>query len=65
MATEPILITAATGTADEHRSRISRCLADASDYWALTKPEVNFLIVICGAVGFYLGSRTFASKLGV
>ena len=60
MATEPILITitAATGTADEHRSRISRCLADASDYWALTKPEVNFLIVICSAVGFYLGSRT-------
>jgi len=58
MATEPILVIAATGTADEHRSLISRCLADASDYWALTKPEVNFLIVICSAVGFYLGSRT-------
>jgi hypothetical protein len=35
MATEPTLITNATGTADEHRSLISRCLADASDYWAL------------------------------
>jgi heme o synthase len=26
------------------------------DYWALTKPEVNFLIVIATAAGFYLGS---------
>src|SRR5258707_5742348 len=25
-----------------------------SDYWALTKPEVNFLILITTAVGFYL-----------
>src|SRR6266850_2525865 len=26
-----------------------------SDYWALTKPEVNFLILITTGVGFYLG----------
>src|SRR5712672_1418768 len=26
-----------------------------SDYWALTKPEVNFLILIATGVGFYLG----------
>src|SRR5215468_1476112 len=26
-----------------------------SDYWALTKPEVNFLIVITTFAGFYLG----------
>ena len=26
-----------------------------SDYWALTKPEVNFLILITTSVGFYLG----------
>src|SRR5689334_9520751 len=25
-----------------------------SDYWALTKPEVNFLILITTGVGFYL-----------
>ena len=35
-----------------------------SDYWALTKPEVNFLILITTAVGFYLGcsneARTFS-----
>jgi heme o synthase len=27
-----------------------------SDYWALTKPEVNFLILIATFVGFYLAS---------
>jgi heme o synthase len=27
-----------------------------SDYWALTKPEVNFLILITSFVGFYLAS---------
>src|SRR5277367_6849225 len=26
-----------------------------SDYWALTKPEVNFLILITTFAGFYLG----------
>jgi len=27
-----------------------------SDYWALTKPEVNFLILITTFVGFYVAS---------
>src|SRR6266550_2816273 len=35
-----------------------------SDYWALTKPEVNFLILITTGVGFYLAcgneARTFS-----
>src|SRR5882672_10270326 len=31
-----------------------------SDYWALTKPEVNFLILITTFVGFYLGSGSEA-----
>src|SRR5467141_4196069 len=35
-----------------------------SDYWALTKPEVNLLILITTLVGFYLGcgseARTFS-----
>jgi heme o synthase len=31
--------------------------ATLADYWALTKPEVNFLILITTGVGFYLGSR--------
>src|SRR5258708_36796191 len=29
--------------------------SERSDYWALTKPEVNFLILITTFVGFYLG----------
>src|SRR6266481_5993628 len=34
-----------------------------SDYWALTKPEVNFLILITTGVGFYLGCRNGARPL--
>jgi heme o synthase len=36
-----------------------------SDYWALTKPEVNFLILITTAVGFYLGCGNEARNLSV
>jgi protoheme IX farnesyltransferase len=32
--------------------------ASAPDFWTLTKPEVNFLIVIATFVGFYLGCPT-------
>jgi heme o synthase len=28
-----------------------------ADYWTLTKPEVNFLVLISALVGFYLASR--------
>jgi heme o synthase len=34
-----------------------------SDYWALTKPEVNFLILITTGVGFYVGCRNEARPL--
>jgi len=30
--------------------------ASAADFWALTKPEVNFLILIATFTGFYLGN---------
>ena len=36
-----------------------------SDYWALTKPEVNFLILITTAVGFYLGCGNEARPFSV
>jgi heme o synthase len=36
-----------------------------SDYWALTKPEVNFLILITTGVGFYLGCGNEALPLSV
>jgi heme o synthase len=35
-----------------------RFYAGASDYWALTKPEVNFLILITTFAGFYLAPAT-------
>ena len=37
------------------KSTGSRILARLSDYWTLTKPEVNFLILITTFAGFYLG----------
>jgi heme o synthase len=36
-----------------------------SDYWALTKPEVNFLILITTGVGFYLACGNEARPLSV
>jgi len=35
-----------------------RSNAAAVDYWALTKPEINFLIAIATFTGFYLGCPT-------
>lgn len=32
-------------------------LSALADYWVLTKPEVNFLVVMSTLVGFYLGAR--------
>src|SRR3954469_10638857 len=34
-----------------------------SDYWALTKPEVNFLILITTFAGFYLGRADAGRQL--
>jgi heme o synthase len=42
-----------TAVQERHRGGGSTLLAD---YWALTKPEVNFLILITTFVGFYLAS---------
>lgn len=35
---------------------VRRFVARAVDYWTLTKPEVNFLVVISALVGFYVAS---------
>src|ERR1700681_5080543 len=46
------------------RSQHGSCSGNTlSDYWALTKPEVNFLILITTGVGFYLGCRDEARPL--
>src|SRR5260370_35049517 len=34
---------------------VAKVSASALDFWTLTKPEVNFLIVIATFTGFYLG----------
>src|SRR5262245_50335056 len=55
MAAEPAMV--AFGVAQgAWRSRAARLHAAMADYWALTKPEVNFLILITAFAGFYLGS---------
>jgi heme o synthase len=62
MAAEPILIIA-VGTATERPPWFAKWLEAAPDYWALTKPEVNFLIVICTSAGFYLGYPAYPEHL--
>ncbi len=44
------------------KGRRVRASALLSDYWALTKPEVNFLILITTFVGFYLGCASVGQK---
>src|ERR1700741_1267613 len=54
MATEPILGVLGLPATPARAARSTLL----SDYWALTKPEVNFLIVITTFAGFYLGSTS-------
>jgi heme O synthase-like polyprenyltransferase len=51
VATKPILAPLELAVTSE--TRVTR-YAILSDYWVLTKPEVNFLIVITTFAGFYL-----------
>jgi protoheme IX farnesyltransferase len=53
MATEPTLATIDLPVVVQRRRFASSTVL--SDYWALTKPEVNFLILITTLTGFYLG----------
>src|SRR5256884_5495444 len=52
MATEPTLAAFDVPVVQRRRFADSTVL---SNYWALTKPEVNFLIVVTTFAGFYLG----------
>jgi heme o synthase len=53
MATEPIL-----GSLDVSAVRARRIASSSVvfDYWELTKPEINFLIAITTAAGFWMGT---------
>jgi protoheme IX farnesyltransferase len=53
MATKPILATLDVSPIQRRRIASSTLL---EDYWELTKPEINFLIAITVATGFWLGS---------
>ena len=53
MATEPILAALDVSAVQGRRIASSHMLFD---YWELTKPEINFLIAITAAVGFWLGT---------
>jgi protoheme IX farnesyltransferase len=58
MATEPILASLDVSAVQGRRIESSRVLFD---YWELTKPEINFLIAITAATGFWLGSPAVVS----
>ena len=53
MATEPILAALDASAVQGRRIASFRVLFD---YWELTKPEINFLIAITAATGFWIGS---------
>jgi heme o synthase len=55
MAAEPMIAVLNAAPA-VHGNRSDRLYAAMSDYWALTKPEVNFLILITTFAGFHLAS---------
>jgi len=48
----PFMIAARSPSSRQKHSQVGSTL---SDYWALTKPEINLLILITTGVGFYLG----------
>jgi protoheme IX farnesyltransferase len=52
------MTSSSTSDLDKHALRphfLTTARASAPDFWTLTKPEVNFLIVIATFAGFYLG----------
>src|SRR5579863_5335037 len=56
MASEPQIVV--LGTTELARpASAARLCATLTDYWALTKPEVNFLILVTTFAGFYLASN--------
>jgi heme o synthase len=58
MATEPIL---AALDMEVPRPRSLARPSVLSDYWSLTKPEINFLIAITTAAGFWMASPGYLS----
>jgi heme o synthase len=59
MATEPILAVLDVAVQGRHGLVRSSVL---SKYWSLTKPEVNFLIAVTAAVGFWMGAPALSAQ---
>jgi protoheme IX farnesyltransferase len=57
MAADPTLAVMNVAPGARRDWAVRLCAATA-DYWALTKPEVNFLVLITTFAGFYLASGT-------
>ena len=53
MVSEPVLVASDLAVVMRRPSAVANVVAD---YWSITKPEVNFLIVITTAAGYYLAS---------
>jgi hypothetical protein len=61
MASKPI-----PGAADLRSfPRAQGRLSHLADYWALKKPEINFLIMVTTAAGFWMGSAKPFSHSGI
>jgi len=59
VATEPILAQFEVAVSQRHRLATTTL----SDYWTLTKPEINFLIAITTAAAFFIASPATISTL--
>jgi len=59
MATEPILAVLDVAVQGRHGLVRSSVL---SNYWSLTKPEVNFLIAVTAAAGFWMGAPALSAQ---
>jgi len=59
MAAEPFVAASDVSVVVSRPSDVSTVFAD---YWAMTKPEVNFLIAITTAAGFYVASAAELSR---
>jgi protoheme IX farnesyltransferase len=64
MATEPAMAVLNAAPVARRNAPVS-LYATMSDYWALTKPEVNFLVLITTFAGFYLASAPTAGRFRI
>ena len=55
MATEPILAALDVAAVRRHHGFVRSGVL--CGYWSLTKPEVNFLIAVTAAAGFWMGAH--------